>query len=115
MDTPDIVAYMKEKKEHNQNIFKEKPKEKPKGMNNNLNSLNNYLFEELERLNDDEELQNEENLNKELKRAKAIAGVSSAIVNNAKLILDAKKYADEMGITNENEVLKLSESHEKMD
>lgn len=84
-------------------------------MNNNLNSLNNYLFEELERLNDDEELQKEENLNKELKRAKAISGVSMAIVNNAKLILDAKKYADELGITNENEVLMLSENNESMD
>lgn len=26
-------------------------------MDNNLNSLNNYLFEQLERLNDDEELE----------------------------------------------------------
>lgn len=75
-------------------------------MNNDLDSLNNYLFEELERLNDDEELQNDEKLNKELKRAKAIAGISSSIVNNAKVILDAKKYADEMGINN-NDVLKL--------
>ena len=81
-------------------------------MNNNLNSLNNYLFEELERLNDDEELEKEENLNKELKRAKAISGVSMAIVNNAKLILDAKKYADEVGIANENDVLKLSERND---
>lgn len=84
-------------------------------MKNDLNSLNNYLFEELERLNDDEELQNEENLNKELKRAKAISGVSMAIVNNAKLILDAKKYADEVGVENEREVLLLSDKHESMD
>ena len=84
-------------------------------MKNNLNDLNNYLFEELERLNDDEELEKEDNLNKELKRAKAIAGVSTAIVNNAKLILDAKKYADEVGIKNENDVLKLSEKNESMD
>lgn len=84
-------------------------------MKNNLNDLNNYLFEELERLNDDEELEKQDNLNKELKRAKAIAGVSTAIVNNAKLILDAKKYADEVGIKNENDVLKLSEKNESMD
>ena len=81
-------------------------------MKNDLNSLNNYLFEELERLNDDEELVSEEQLNKELKRAKAIVGVSTAIVNNAKLILDAKKYADELGINNEKEVLMLSDKHD---
>lgn len=79
-------------------------------MKNNLNDLNNYLFEELERLNDDEELEQEDNLSRELKRAKAIANVSMAIVNNAKLILDAKKYADEAGISNDNEVLKLSDT-----
>ena len=33
-------------------------------MKTNLASLNNYLFEELERLNDDEELKNEDNLEK---------------------------------------------------
>ncbi len=83
-------------------------------MKNNLNSLNDYLFEELERLNDEEELSKKENLDKELKRAKAIAGVSTAIVNNAKLILDAKKYADEMGIDDEGKVLKLSYTDEKV-
>ena len=108
MDRADIIAYIKEKQ-------KSDKKNRSVKMNNNLNSLNNYLFEELERLNDDEELQKEENLNKELKRAKAISGVSMAIVNNAKLILDAKKYADELGITNENEVLMLSENNESMD
>lgn len=76
-------------------------------MKNNLNSLNDYLFEELERLNDDEELDKDGALDKELKRAKAITSVSTAIVNNAKLVLDVKKYADELGINNENEVLKL--------
>lgn len=108
MDRADIIAYIKKKQ-------KSDKKNRSVKMNNNLNSLNNYLFEELERLNDDEELQKEENLNKELKRAKAISGVSMAIVNNAKLILDAKKYADELGITNENEVLMLSENNESMD
>lgn len=76
-------------------------------MKNNLNSLNDYLFEQLERLNDDEELEKDGALEKELKRAKAITSVSTAIVNNAKLVLDVKKYADEIGANNENEVLKL--------
>ena len=80
-------------------------------MKNDLNSLNNYLFEELERLNDDETLDKDENLQKELKRAKAISGISTSIVNNAKLILDAKKYADEVGVSNESEVLRLNEKN----
>lgn len=81
-------------------------------MDNNLSSLNNYLFEQLERLNDDEELKDNDSFNRELQRAKAITGISTAIVNNAKVILDAKKYADEYGITNVNEVLKLEDKHD---
>ena len=81
-------------------------------MNNSLTDLNNYLFEELERLNDDETLDQEGNLDKELKRAKAITGISTSIVNNAKLVLDVKKYADELGITNETDILKLKEKND---
>lgn len=82
-------------------------------MNNNLNSLNDYLFEELERLNDDEELNEENNLDKELKRAKAISGIATAIVNNAKLVLDVKKYADDVGIANEKTVLMLGDKSDE--
>lgn len=64
-------------------------------MNNKLTDLNNYLFEQLERLNDDELL--EQNFEKEIARSKAITNVSSQIINNAKLSLDAKKYVDEFG------------------
>ena len=66
-------------------------------MKNNLESLNNYLFEELERLNDDEVLDKEDNLEKELKRSKAITGVACQIVQNAKVVLEAKKHADQFG------------------
>ena len=81
-------------------------------MKNNLNDLNNYLFEQLERLNDDEELDKDGSLEKELKRAKAITGISTAIVNNAKLVLDAKKYADELGLEEESQLLRLSEKND---
>ena len=64
-------------------------------MKNDLNSLNNYLFEELERLNDNEELDNEEKLDKEIKRSKAITNVAQTIINNANLVLSAKKYSDD--------------------
>lgn len=78
-------------------------------MKTNLNEVNNYLFEELERLNDDEELKQDDNFNKEIKRAKAISSLCSTIVSNANLILSAKKYADELGVKNENDVLQLKE------
>ena len=81
-------------------------------MKNKLNDLNNYLFEQLERLNDDEELDKDGSLEKELKRAKAITGISTAIVNNAKLVLDAKKYADELGLEEESQLLRLSEKND---
>lgn len=78
-------------------------------MKKDLNALNDYLFEQLERLNDDEALK-EEALEKELKRAKAITSVSTAIVNNARLVLDARKYSDEMGVS-DKEVLMLKDNN----
>lgn len=78
-------------------------------MKKDLNALNDYLFEQLERLNDDEALE-KEGLEKELKRAKAITSVSTAIVNNARLVLDARKYSDEMGVS-DKEVLMLKDSN----
>lgn len=62
---------------------------------NRLVDLNNHLFEQLERLNDDE-LTSEE-LEKEIKRSQAIANISAQIVNNAKIELDATKVALEFG------------------
>lgn len=78
-------------------------------MKNNLSDVNNYLFEQLERLNDDETLSENDNFDKEIKRAKAVSTLCSTIVSNANLILSAKKYADENGIKNESEVLQLKE------
>jgi hypothetical protein len=64
-------------------------------MKNNLSELNNYLFEQLERLNDDE-LMNE-NADKEISRSKAITNVAQTIINNGALALNAKKYVDDYG------------------
>lgn len=79
-------------------------------MKTNLNNLNNYLFEQLERLYDEDE-----DFDKEVKRAKLVATIGTAIINNAKLILAAKKYADEMGYTNSSEVLKLEDKLQSKD
>lgn len=66
-------------------------------MKNNLKDLNDYLFEELERLNDDDNLNKDENFDKEIKRSKAISEVANQIVQNAKIVLDAKKYSNSWG------------------
>lgn len=75
-------------------------------MKNQLGDLNNYLFEQLERLNDDEGLQDEDNFKKEMDRSKAITSIGNTIINNYKLALDAKKYAAEYGL-DEKKVLML--------
>lgn len=72
-------------------------KERKKTMKNKLSDLNNYLFEELERLNDDEELQDENKLKRELERSKAITGVSQQIIANANVVLKAKIHCDQFG------------------
>lgn len=74
-------------------------------MNNNLASLNNYLFEELERLNDDEELKDDSNLEKEIKRSKAITSVAQTIINNANTVLEAQKFMNDT--TGKTEIPKM--------
>lgn len=61
-------------------------------MKNTLVDLNNHLFAELERLSD-EDLKGDD-LEIELKRAKGITEVSKNIVDNAKVLLDARKFLD---------------------
>lgn len=58
-------------------------------MKNKLVDLNNHLFEELERLNN-EELKGEE-LQEERERAKSIANIAQTIINNGELALKAVK------------------------
>ena len=60
---------------------------------NKLKDLNNHLFAKLERLS--EEDIEESKIESEVKRAKAITDISSQIIKNAKLCLDAVKLANE--------------------
>ena len=62
-------------------------------MKNNLSSLNDYLFEELERLND-ESLKGEA-LQEERERAKTMATIAQTIINNGELALKAVKHYEE--------------------
>ena len=68
-------------------------------MKNTLGDLNNHLFEQLERLND-EELTGEK-LTQEIGRSKAIATIASQIIGNAHIVLHAQEvYNDQLkGLT----------------
>lgn len=63
-------------------------------MKNTLMDLNNYLFEAIERLNDDLA---EEELDKEIKRSEAVQKIAKTIIDNGSLALQAKKHLDEYG------------------
>lgn len=54
-------------------------------MKNKLSDLNNHLFEQLERLND--EALTEEKFDFEIKRAKAMTGLATQIVKSAEVAL----------------------------
>ncbi len=60
-----------------------------KGTRNTLTDLNNHLFEQLERLND-EDLKGEQ-LQEEIMRAKAVGDMATKIVSNASLVLEAQR------------------------
>lgn len=63
-------------------------------MKNKLANLNDYLFEEIERVMDcANNSQSREKLNAELQRAKTMTGLSNTIINNAKTQLQAIEIA----------------------
>lgn len=64
-------------------------------MKNTLNDLNNYLFESIERLNDDS--LNDEQLDREIKRSEVVQRIAKTIVDSGTLALQAKKHLDEYG------------------
>mgnify|MGYP006883524210 FL=1 len=64
-------------------------------MKNTLTDLNNYLFECIERLNDDS--LDETQLEKEIRRSESIQKVANTIIANGNLALQAKKHLDEYG------------------
>lgn len=64
-------------------------------MKNTLGDLNNHLFSQLEKLNDDE-LGGEE-LETEIKRAEAMSKISEQIIKNGELQYKAMVHMDEYG------------------
>lgn len=64
-------------------------------MKNTLTDLNNYLFEAIERINDDS--LDDAQLDKEIKRSEAVQKIAKTIIDNGTLALHAKKHLDEYG------------------
>jgi len=62
-------------------------------MRNTLGDLNNHLFSQLERLNDED--LNGEKLQEEINRSRAITTVATKIIENGSLVLEAKKMLDD--------------------
>jgi len=56
---------------------------------NKLSDLNNHLFTQLERLNEEE--LTDQQIKNEVSRAKAISGIASQVIKSAKVTIDAMK------------------------
>lgn len=80
-------------------------------MKNTLTDLNNYLFEQMERLNDEEMTQ--EMFDKELKRSDSVAKIAESIIKNGQLALNVKKHLDEYGNGNQYVMPDMLESKNK--
>ena len=70
-------------------------------MKNTIEDLNNHLFEQLERLNDDS--LNEEQLDAEVKRSKAMVNISMTLIKSGELTVKAA----EAGMTQKSPKLLL--------
>ena len=64
-------------------------------MRNTLTDLNNYLFEALERLNDDD--LDDEQLDKEIRRAESTTKIAEKIIENGELAFKTMKHLNEYG------------------
>lgn len=62
------------------------------GTKTTLNDLNEYLFQEMDRLTN-----SMEDLDKEIKRSDALQKIAKTIIDNGTLALQAKKHLDEYG------------------
>jgi hypothetical protein len=62
---------------------------------NNLNDLNEILFSQIRKLENDD--LNDEQLDREIRKSESITKTATVILKNAELALDAQKQFDEYG------------------
>lgn len=67
-------------------------------MQNKLSDLNNHLFEQLERLLDDDVCSDKEATASEIAKAKAVCDISQQIVNIANVQLNGVKLSNEWNL-----------------
>lgn len=75
---------------------------------NKISDLNNHLFSQLEKLNDDNLTGNE--LTMECKRAKAMSGIAAQILNSTRLTLEAMKMVNNDSV-NRNDIPTLLQNN----
>ncbi len=80
-------------------------------MKNKLIDLNNHLFEQLERLNDEDIIGDQ--LDEEIHRSKALCFVAAQIISNARLALDAQVAVNDGYIKNPPVMLGIEPDYEK--
>lgn len=76
-------------------------------MKNTLGDLNNHLFAQLEKLNDDE--LNGEQLDAEIRRTEAMAKISEQIIKTGELQFKAMQHMDEYGYERQKAVPEMLE------
>lgn len=64
-------------------------------MKNTLSDLNNYLFETLERLLDDD--LTDEQMQREITRSQAVTSVAETVIHNGELALKTMQHLNDMG------------------
>lgn len=77
-------------------------------MKNTLTALNNYLFEALEKINDDELTDDE--FEKEAKKSEMKIKIAETIIKNANTQLSVMKHMDEYGYNAERKVPEMLET-----
>ena len=78
---------------------------------NKISDLNNHLFAQLEKLNDDD--LNGEQLQNEVLRAKAMSNLASQIISSTKLTIDAMKMAHKGDINFNDIPFLINQSNEE--
>ena len=80
-------------------------------MKNSLKDLNNYLFEQLERVQDDG--LDDTEFDKEIARSKAVTNIAAQIIQNGNLLVRACQQAEEYQTNRALTALNLIEEKEK--